>query len=206
MKFKPEPPLSDAELDELAAFLESDATGDECMDLSMLHGFLTAIRVGPREPEPAAWLAQVWGEQGQTPKFASAAQQTRIEDLILRYYNQLGDELVGDMPAFTPLVYVDEETGTDIVQQWCYGFMLGTAMAPEAWQPAMDDDEIAQLLAPIFDCADDEAREAMTADGDNLAEFEHELAAALPDIIPVLRAFWLARLEAAAPRSGHRRH
>ncbi|AOY00582.1 UPF0149 family protein [Jeongeupia sp. USM3] len=206
MKFKPEPPLSDAELDELAAFLESDATGDECMDLSMLHGFLTAIRVGPAEPEPAAWLAQVWGEAGQTPRFASPAAQQRIEDLILRFYNQLGDELVGEPAAFTPLVYVDEEAGTDIAQQWCYGFMLGTAMAPKAWQPAMDDDEIAQLLAPIFDCADDEAREAMEADGDNLAEFEHELAAALPDIVPVLRAFWLARAEAAAPRVSRRRH
>ncbi|WP_200915514.1 UPF0149 family protein [Jeongeupia sp. HS-3] len=197
--------MSDAELDELAAFLESDATGEECMDLSMLHGFLTAIHIGPVKPEPAAWLAQVWGENGQQPQFATPALKIRIEDLILRLYNQLDDEISSEPPAYTPLVYVDEESGTDIAQQWCYGFTLGTAMAPEAWQPAMDDDEIAQLLAPIFDCADDEAREAMSSDGENLAEFEHELAAALTDIVPVLHAFWLARVPVVPHRLSNRR-
>ncbi|MDH4181205.1 MAG: YecA family protein, partial [Betaproteobacteria bacterium] len=40
-------PLSDTELDELEAFLASDAVPQDCMDLEMLDGYLTAIASGP---------------------------------------------------------------------------------------------------------------------------------------------------------------
>ena len=40
-------PLSDAELDALEGFLASDAVPQDCMDLEMLDGFLTAIVSGP---------------------------------------------------------------------------------------------------------------------------------------------------------------
>ncbi|WP_255988531.1 UPF0149 family protein [Chitinolyticbacter albus] len=200
-------PLSEAELDELAEFLTSDAVSDECMDLSMLHGFLTAILVGPQEPLPDAWLPQVWGEAGQKPKFESTTQQTRIEDLVLRLYNQLADELTSEPPEFAPMVYVDEETGRDIVQQWCYGFTLGTSLVQEAWQSMFDDEDGAQLLAPIFDCADEEAREEIAAEGEDLAEFEHELASILPEAIPEIRSWWhTSQPVAPAPRQGRQKH
>jgi uncharacterized protein len=56
-----ETPLSDAEIGELDAFLMSEATPDECMDLVTLDGFLTALVVGPRLLAPSVWLPVVWG-------------------------------------------------------------------------------------------------------------------------------------------------
>ena len=54
--------LSNAELDELAGFLVSDATPEEAMDISMLDGFLTALVVGPSVPPQERWLPMVWAD------------------------------------------------------------------------------------------------------------------------------------------------
>ncbi|SFN34422.1 uncharacterized protein SAMN05660284_01267 [Formivibrio citricus] len=186
-------PLTENELDDLAAFLESDAVPEECMDVSMLHGYLTALLIGPVLPEADEWLPQVWGEGGERPKFASPAEAAHIEDLIVRLFNQLSDELAAEPPAFTPLVYVDEERNLDIVQPWCYGLSLGIALREKDWEPLFGDETAEQLLAPVIDCADEMAREELEAEGEDLAQFEHEVAALLPEIIPQVRSWWLAR-------------
>ncbi len=49
-------PLSDQEIDELEAFLESDATPHGCMDISAVDGFLTALALGPSVPLPSRWM------------------------------------------------------------------------------------------------------------------------------------------------------
>ncbi|SMC17751.1 uncharacterized protein SAMN02745857_00396 [Andreprevotia lacus DSM 23236] len=197
-------PLTENELDELATFLESDAAPEQAMDLSMLHGFLTSQLVAPEEPLPDAWFGMVWGEHGEKPQWASVAQQQRIEDLILRLYNQLSDEIRAEPPSFTPMVYLDEERQLDIVQQWCYGFMLGTSLDQAGWQAMLDDDDGVELIAPIIDCADEEARASLEEAGDDLAQFEHELAAALPEIVPAIAHYWQER-RAPAKRPGRRR-
>ncbi len=48
--------LSPQELDELAGLLVSDATPDECMNISELDGFLTALAIGPRWTPADEWL------------------------------------------------------------------------------------------------------------------------------------------------------
>ncbi|GAB7128509.1 hypothetical protein JCM19000A_30160 [Silvimonas sp. JCM 19000] len=182
--------MTEADLDELSTFLESDLAPIQSMDLSMLHGFLTAQLVGPTELPPERWFGLVWGEHGEQPKWKSAHQREKIEGLILRLYNQLVDELNQDPPSFTPMVYVDQERQLDIVQQWCYGFMLGTSLNAEGWQPLLDDEDNSNLIAPILDCADEEARDAAEAEGEDLAQFEHNIAQALPEVIPAIREYW----------------
>ena len=80
-------PLSDAELDELEGFLASDLVPQDCMDLEMLDGFLTAIVSGPDSVQPSEWLPQVWSEGGRTsnPAFANSEQAQRIMGLMLRH-------------------------------------------------------------------------------------------------------------------------
>lgn len=183
-------PLTDAELDELAVFLESDSVPEECMDLSMLHGYLTALLVGPALPEASEWLPLVWGEDGERPKFASSSDATRIEDLIVRLFNQLSDELAAQPSTFSPLVYEDEERNLDIAQPWCYGFTLGVSLMEKNWAPLFDNEEAERLLAPVFDCADEEIRAELVAEGEDMEQFEHDVAALLPEIIPEVRAWW----------------
>ena len=57
----PETPLSNEEIRELDAFLMSDATPDECMDVVTLDGFLSALAIGPELVPPSVWLPLVWG-------------------------------------------------------------------------------------------------------------------------------------------------
>ena len=75
-------PLSDAELDELEAFLASDSVPQDCMDLEMLDGFLTAVVSGPDVVQPSEWLPQVWSEGGKSaaPAFSGSEQAQRILD------------------------------------------------------------------------------------------------------------------------------
>jgi len=47
-------PLSDSDYDELEAFLGSNVVPQDCMDLEMLDGFLTAIVSGPMPRNPKA--------------------------------------------------------------------------------------------------------------------------------------------------------
>src|SRR5574337_1893394 len=81
-------PLQDPELDELEAFLASDAVPKDCMDLEMLDGFLTAIVSGPETIQPSEWLPQVWsdGSKSATPAFVDNDQAQRIMGLVLRHF------------------------------------------------------------------------------------------------------------------------
>ena len=73
-------PLSDAELDELEAFLSSDAVPQDCMDLEMLDGYLCAIVSGPEVIQPSEWLPGVWSEGGRaaTPAYTSTEQAQHV--------------------------------------------------------------------------------------------------------------------------------
>jgi uncharacterized protein len=56
-------PLSDAEFDELDDFLLSDRCADDVMTMDTLHGYLTALAIGPQEVLMAEWLPRVWGSR-----------------------------------------------------------------------------------------------------------------------------------------------
>ena len=51
------------DLDALDAFLLSDRTPENCMGLSDLDGFLTAIVIGPELIAPSEWLPIIWGRR-----------------------------------------------------------------------------------------------------------------------------------------------
>ena len=55
-------PMTEAQLDELSALLESDLTPEDCMDISMLQGYLTAVLLGPEVTDPEKWLNGIWGK------------------------------------------------------------------------------------------------------------------------------------------------
>ncbi len=82
-------PLTDDELAELDSFLLSDACDDEVLSVDELHGFLTALLVGPQPLPEAEWRKMAWGE----PNFADAAQQQRMEGLIRALYDEVAESL-----------------------------------------------------------------------------------------------------------------
>ena len=64
------------DLKALDEYLMSDESPENCMQLSDLDGFLTAIVVGPELIQPSEWMPVVWG--GESPEFADEAQATTI--------------------------------------------------------------------------------------------------------------------------------
>src|SRR5690606_24633541 len=72
-------PLSDKEFDELDKFLLSDRTADDCMTMDALHGYLTALAIGPEEVPLVEWLPPIWGtDEKAAPKFKTEKEYERI--------------------------------------------------------------------------------------------------------------------------------
>ena len=198
-------PLSEAQLDELADLLDSDLTPEDCMDLSMLQGYLTAVLLGP-EVEPERWLAQVWGEGADAGYFPAKAEAERVVALVVDLYNEIDQQLRIAPEEYEPILYMDEERDLQIARPWCMGFMLGAALNEADWQPLLDDEEIGQALLPIVLCADEEGRAEMEQSGEDPAEFEDEVAEELPELVAAIHSWWVAqRAEGRPARAKGRR-
>ena len=91
-----ENPLNDKEFHELDRFLLSEQCPDDAMTMDTLHGFLTAIVIGPEDIPMAEWLPLVWGnDPGQTPRSSPARRKTRIINLIPAFHDGIRDHVRG---------------------------------------------------------------------------------------------------------------
>jgi uncharacterized protein len=205
-------PLSDSELDELEAFLASDAVPQDCMDLEMLDGYLTAIVSGPEDIQPSEWLPGVWSEGGRTgaPAYSGNEQAQQVMGLILRHMHGIQRTLRESPTRFRPLVYLpDDKARNDKTPgeatAWCEGYMSGVKLRDEEWQPLYDAQDARDWIFPV---------EAL-AYGDQDPEFaewidDKEKRASLVEELPVaavlIYRFWQERRRATDTRgSGSRR-
>lgn len=191
--------LSQAELDELADFLDSDLVPDETMDLSMLDGYLTAIAIGPVMVLPSQWLPGIWGAVDE-PTFDSLEHVQRILNLITRYYNQIHRVFDNAPERFLPFLYEYEEAGERVLsaEEWCIGFGQAVQLRADAWQPLIADKEFSRLLAPIVAFSSEEAWNEFS-EGRDPAEARETLIALLPPAVQAIYFYWLPRREKTAP-------
>lgn len=145
--------MSQAELDDLDHFLDSDALPKGSMDLAALDGFLTAIVVGPVEVPRSEWWPRIWGTRGHRAIFRSPDEEEHIATLVTRFYNEIALCFSLEDGVFEPLFnhYLREE-GKPYVSgmEWCSGFCLGVHLRGEDWDPLYEDEEYSDLLKPIF--------------------------------------------------------
>jgi uncharacterized protein len=214
-------PLTDAELDELEAFLASDAVPQDCMDLEMLDGYLCAIASGPDTIQPSEWLPGVWSEGGKSasPAYGSSEQAQRIMALMLRHMVGIERTLAESPTRFRPLLYLpdgekaggrpertkDADRAPPEATAWCEGYMAGVKLRDDDWQPLYDAQDARDWIFPI---------EAL-AFGEHDPEFsewidDREKRASLVDELPVaavlIYRFWQDRRRATETRgSGSRR-
>ena len=184
-------PMTEELLNELSGLLDSDLTPEDCMDVSMLQGYLTAVLSGPEIDNPQRWLSPIWGEGKEAEHFAAKAEAGRLLELVVMLYNDIEEQLRSNPEEFEPILYLDEETGQQIARPWCMGFMYGAALNESAWQPLLDDEEYGAALLPVVMCADEEGRAEMEASGEDPAHFEDEVADELPEIVAAIREYWL---------------
>jgi uncharacterized protein len=196
-------PLSDPELDELEAFLASDTVPQDCMDLEMLDGYLTAIVSGPEPVQPSEWLPQVWseGSRSASPAFTDNDQAQRVMALILRHMVGIERTLAESPTRYRPLLYVPEESvkkgdrAPPEATAWCEGFMAGVKLRDDEWQPLYDAQDARDWIFPIealaFGDRDDDFTEWVDSD-----EKRAELIDELPVAAVLIYRFWQERRSA----------
>jgi len=185
-------PLSDKEFDELDQFLLSDKSPEEAMTMDMLHGYLTALMIGP-EPVPLAeWLPLVWGESGSGGfRFASEKEEQRITRLILRFMNDIAITLEVAPKEFEPLYCEYEEDGTTLLdaEGWAVGFWEGVNLRAQAWEPIWESDA-GQLMEPIYLLGSDGLSDEEATAIESPAARER-LALAIEANVPLIQRYWL---------------
>lgn len=129
-------PLSERELDELGRYLLRESSSGQCMNLSMLDGYLAAVVCCPEAISPTRWLKWAWdwecGEEA--PAFASPAQGAYILSLILRHWNDIARTLEHTPQRYVPLLLQERKTKKPVIEEWCSGFMTGIRISKRAWQ------------------------------------------------------------------------
>jgi uncharacterized protein len=186
-------PLSDAEIDELQAFLMSDATSDETMMMDTLDGFLTALIVGPATIMPSRWFPRIWGPaDDDAPEFESMEQAQRVTMLIMRHMNGIVGSMEGDPDEFDPMFVTRMYQGRQYVdgEMWCHGFMDGIQLCHADWRPLLAAAEGVELLRPIRLLASKHA----TSEEERLTETPSQreaLTSQVPAAVAAIYRYWL---------------
>ena len=191
-------PLTEKEFDELDQFLLSDRSSDDAMTMDTLHGYLTAIAIGPETIMPAEWLVKVWGEDASaTPKWKNAKEEEKIVNLIMRFMNEVLVTFEVAPKEFEPLFCEHEHNGDAILdaEAWCWGFWEGMELRPGSWQPIWESD-LAPLMRPIYLLGADEIEEAELKEVDDPAK-AHKLAQQIEANLPAIHKFWVPLRKAA---------
>ncbi len=186
-------PAGPVDLEALDQFLMSDASPENCMQLSDLDGFLTGIAIGPEPVLPSEWLPAIWG--GEEPVFEDAEQARSVIGAIMARYDEILRVLASDPEGYAP-VFWEGPDGEAIAADWAEGFLDAIRLRPEAWRPLLEDREARVMLMPILAlCGDAEGGGGSPLELD--PEADADLLAEAPELIPAcvvgIAAFWKER-------------
>jgi len=180
--------LTSCELDELDDFLRSDTGSEWLAGGSMLHGFFSALAVGPLWVPASKWLRFVWGEDGPTLESSEAA--SRFVELLYRFYDSVR-RVLQEMPEeYSPMLAEGEDQSV-LAKEWSMGFCLGLQLEDPNWKLALSDENSFVLLGPVLKFAfPDEMEEHL---GPDSVISEEEYLGALYDCVPKLYDYWRPR-------------
>lgn len=202
-------PLSDKEFNELDEFLLSDRCADDGMTMDSLHGYLTALVIGPETVMMSEWLPRVWGSSGKAPAFKSEKEAQRITGLIARFMNEIAITFEVAPKEYEPLFCEREWEGRTLIdaEAWAWGFWEGIDLRAEAWEPIWSSN-LAPLMEPIYLLGAEEIDESEVALCDDPVK-RHKLAIEMEAAIPEIYKFWLpqrktaiAQVQREAPKVG----
>jgi uncharacterized protein len=197
-------PLSDKEFNELDTFLLSDRCGDDCMTMDALHGYLTALAIGPQEVPFAEWLPRVWGATPEdAPAFKNDKEAQRITTLIARFMNEVAMTFEVAPKEFEPLFCEHQWNGRTVLdgEAWAWGFWEGMQLRADAWE-AIHESPLAPLLRPIYLLGAEEIEEEELALVDDPGKC-HRLTIEVEAAIPHIHKFWVPLRKSAVTTVRH---
>lgn len=184
-----ETPEPDFSLEALHDYLSSERSPPECLQLSDLDGFLTAVAIGPELIEPSEWLPHVWGQE--QPAFADPGEAHAMLGAIMSRYNEILHQVEGE--AFEPIFWTGPD-GAPIVTDWAEGFVQALSLRQEAWAALFNDNDHMLWMFPILAlCSDGTGESMLGLDAEAEKQIFEEAPALLPECIVQIAAFWRAR-------------
>ena len=144
--------LTEKEFNELDEFLLSDDTPEECMDISTLDGFLTALAIGPNTVMPSQWQPIVFGETPEDEmNWESMEKAQRILSLLHRLSNTIVNDFQTNPEMFEPVFYESTRGGKSVTiyDEWCVGFMRGVELSYDDWAPLVKSKDHKKFFAPL---------------------------------------------------------
>jgi uncharacterized protein len=185
---------SDGELEELDRFLRAHA-GDEDMLLDGVHGFLTALAIGPAPAKPEEWLPEILHEP-----FADPREGERVLTLLARLNDAITPEL--ETGSYEPILgEIDTEDGETAytARGWCEGFSRGIDLRAPSWEGRLgQDSDLMELLSPIIALAIDDGVFESDADFAPLGDDDYEeCLAQIPNAVGAVADYWRAHPLAA---------
>jgi uncharacterized protein len=185
---EPKFPFNIEVLDE---FLLSEDSPEECMMISDLDGFLTAVAIGPKPFAPSQWLPVIWRQE--EPAFKDTKQADQIIGMIFARYNEILSQLADSDDDYCPLFW-ESADGSVIAMDWAEGFMEGVQLDPGAWVPMLEDEEGKTILSPIIaHLHDEEGNSLMMGDPTNMNELYDQAAELIPSAVIAVNKFWNVR-------------
>ena len=175
------------DLRELDRYLNSNLSPDECMGLSDLDGFLTAIAIGPELVIPSEWLPVIWGNE--EPAFRSEAQMEKMIGLIMGRYNEIATGFNADSEKFEPIFW-ERSAGEVIVMDWAAGFIEAVEMRRAAWEPLFSHRRAKLLLEPLLILGNDGEHDDEREAGDRWKEFYASRSDVIPNCVTGISNFW----------------
>jgi uncharacterized protein len=159
----PAPPLTERDVDELQALLDSVSAPLEPLDVSMLDGFLCGVLIQPLRVPASRWLPHITDADGRPlPAGFNAA---RLHALAERRHAEL-DDAIARRQWFDPWVFEleeDEEAvrddagddegdeapqAVDAVYPWVAGFATALELFPGLMQ--MEATDLTEPLALVY--------------------------------------------------------
>ncbi|WMY11080.1 UPF0149 family protein [Paraburkholderia phenoliruptrix] len=140
-------PLTDAELDRLAEFLNS--VGNPALNIEFLDGYFAALICGPDVVFPSEYLPNLWGEG---VAFESDEQVAEITHLLTRHWSTISSELqrtLQEPDVYLPIL-LEREDGVAPANDWAHGFMQAVHMRWNSWKELIDDEENGGSMVPIM--------------------------------------------------------
>jgi uncharacterized protein len=185
------------DLQALDEYLMSDESPENCMGLSDLDGFLTAIVIGPDLIKPSEWLPVVWG--GESPEFSDDAQATTILGAVLGRYNEIAQSLAKIPPEIDPILW-EANGGVVIAGDWAEGFLDAMDLRSREWMEMLDDEEEGVPLLPILALAGDENEGIALAGGvEELENLRSKASVLIPTYVVKIDAYWKLRRRPSVP-------
>jgi uncharacterized protein len=193
-------PLTDQEFDQLDDFLLSDRCPDESMTMDTLHGFLTAIAIGPQAIKMEEWLPKVWGPSADDlPTFRDRTEERKIVDLIGRFMNEIIMTFDVAPNDYEPLFCECEYQGKTLYdgQAWTWGFWDGVQLRAAAWEPIWGSrlETVVRPVRLLGESGDDDVEES--EDNTEMDPvLRHKLSVEVEAAIGDIYRFWLPMRQA----------